>query len=82
MVTAYESIRQRLKATPGSKWGFIIFRCTYESDDRWNKFMEYVNKLVEVDLEREGIADCFSRLDWCVQEDPAYEGMDPDEVRV
>lgn len=82
MVSANESIRYRLNVEPGSKWGFVVYRCTYESDDKWNKFMEYFNTLVRVDLERNEIGDCFSRLDWCVQENPAYEGIQPDEVRV
>lgn len=82
MVTANESIRHRLQAVPGSKWGFVIYRCTYASDEKWNRFMEYLNTLVRVDLERNGISDCFDRLDWCVQEKPEYEGMQPDQTRM
>lgn len=44
--------------------------------------MTYFNELVRVDLERNDIADCFDRLDWCVQEKPEYEGMQPDQARV
>lgn len=82
MVTANESIRNRLQAAPGSKWGFVIFRCTYKSDEVWDRFMAYLNELVHKSLERQGISDCFDRLDWCVQEKPEYEGMQPDQTRV
>ncbi|KAH6644554.1 hypothetical protein C7974DRAFT_383794 [Boeremia exigua] len=79
--TANESIRNRLEGEPGSKWGFVIFRCTYKSDDKWRLFMEYFKTMVQAKLAREELSDCFSHLDWSVQEDPGYEGMQIDEIR-
>ncbi|KAJ8112296.1 hypothetical protein OPT61_g5303 [Boeremia exigua] len=79
---ANESIRNRLAANPDSKWGFVIFRCTYHCNKEWEQFMTFLNAHVRAQLESEELGDCFDRLDWNVQEDPRYEGMIDDDVRV
>ncbi|KAG8624002.1 hypothetical protein KVT40_008978 [Elsinoe batatas] len=38
----------RIQSTGHSKWGFVIYRCTYKSDEDWNKMM---TKLEEKDAE-------------------------------
>ncbi len=81
MVSANESVRIRLEEDPNSKWGFLIYRCTYKSQDKWNRFMEYFKALVRIDLVRNDLSDCYSRLDWRVEEDPAYEGIMPEQAR-
>lgn len=44
--------------------------------------MEYLNAVVRACLEREELSECFSQLDWSVQEDrEAYEGMEIDQAR-
>lgn len=78
---ANESIRNRLAADPKSKWGFVMYRCTYSSDSKWNEFMEYFKAVVRADLERGELSDCFDRLDWNVREDPEYEGMENYQAR-
>jgi hypothetical protein len=79
---ANESIRHRLTVEPESKWGFVVFRCTYSSDEEWARYMSVLNQHVRAMLGPEELSDCFDRIDWNVQENPRYEGMDDDQVRV
>lgn len=32
-------------------WGFVIYRCTYDSEDDWNKFMELLRRRIRSALE-------------------------------
>ena len=61
--------RRLLGEDPTAKWGFIVYRCTYESDDEWVRFMQYLNTSVRTGLERDGDGDLFDRIDWQVQDD-------------
>lgn len=74
-----------------SKWGFVIYRCTYEDDSAWARFMERMNdhratfltwKYEVEDPDDDVPRDVAKRLDWRVQEDPAtLKGASKDEVR-
>lgn len=79
---ANESIRGRLEDIPNSSWGFVVYRCTYSSDEEWEKYMAVLNAHVRAQLELEELSDCFDRINWNVQEDPRYDGMNDHEVRV
>ena len=61
--------RNILERNPGLKWGFVIYRCTYQSDSDWARFMDLLNTRVRLNLEEEGGLDLLDRLDWCVQDD-------------
>ncbi|KAF2447209.1 hypothetical protein P171DRAFT_430119 [Karstenula rhodostoma CBS 690.94] len=61
--------RKLLEEDANAKWGFIVYRCTYESDDEWARFMQYLNTSVRTRLERDGDGDLFDRIDWQVQDD-------------
>lgn len=61
--------RRLLEGDPAAKWGFIVYRCTYESDDEWARFMQYLNTRVRTGLEEAGDGDLFDRIDWQVQDD-------------
>lgn len=43
--------RNILEKNPGLKWGFVIYRCTYESDTDWARFMDLLNTRVRLNLE-------------------------------
>lgn len=55
-----------LKRNPHLKWGFVIYRCTYDSDNEWSRFMNHLNTRVRLNLEEDGAAELFDRLDWTV----------------
>ena len=60
--------RELLEGDLTAKWGFVVYRCTYESDDEWARFMQYLNTRVRIGLERDGDGDLFDRIDWQVQD--------------
>lgn len=62
-------IRALLEQDPAAKWGFVIYRCTYENEDEWARFMDYLNTRTRLNLEEGGDEDLFERIDWQVQED-------------
>jgi hypothetical protein len=76
-----ERIRRSLDENPESKWGFVIYRTTYADETEWKRFMDHINTRTRLKLEKEGLGDLFSRIDWCVQEDPALENSRVDQVR-
>ncbi|KAJ4354549.1 uncharacterized protein N0V89_006286 [Didymosphaeria variabile] len=63
------STRRLLEQDPNAKWGFIVYRCTYERDDQWARFLQYLNTRTRLRLEEQGNGDLFERIDWQVQED-------------
>ena len=74
--------RSILKRSPGLKWGFVIYRCTYESYSDWARFMDLLNTRVRLNLEGESSLDLFDRLDWCVQDDrDVLDGASTGQVR-
>ncbi|KAJ4985094.1 hypothetical protein SVAN01_09397 [Stagonosporopsis vannaccii] len=79
---AYAEIRTTLQRYPDSKLGFIVYRCTYESDSDWEKFMTYLTTSVRTQLGEEELGDVAARLDWNVQQDPALlDGASFETVR-
>ena len=74
-------IRDRLSNDPEMKLGFIVYRCTYASDDDWNRFMRYLGTTVRASLVKAELGDVLDRLDWNVQEDINLEEASFEEVR-
>ena len=74
--------RSILKRSPGLEWGFVIYRCTYESYSDWARFMDLLNTRVRLNLEEESSLDLLDRLDWCVQDDrDVLNGASTGQVR-
>lgn len=74
--------RNILKRSPGLKWGFVIYRCTYKSDSHWARFMDLLNTRMRLNLEGESSLDLYDRLDWCVQDDrDVLDGAGTGQVR-
>lgn len=75
------SIREQLQLDPGSKLGFVLYRTTYADDAQWNKFMDYLNTRIRLNLEKHGDEDLFQHIDWDVQEDLALQDASEEELR-
>lgn len=74
--------RNILERNLGLKWVFIIYRCTYESDSDWARFMGLLNTRVRLNLEEESNSDLLDRLDRCVQDDrDVLDGASTGQVR-
>lgn len=66
---ASEQIQERLADTNLTHWGFVIFRCTYGSQEKWNKFLSIIK-----DSARKGLGDepLWDSLTWTIFEDPEH----------
>lgn len=75
-------VREALHRNPDLKWGFVIYRCTYEDDAAWARFMEHLNTRVRLNLQEDGAEELFERIDWDVQDDrDVLDGAGPNQVR-
>lgn len=78
---AYEELRWELQQNLNEKFGYIVYRCTYELDEEWNRFMAYLNTTVRDSLERAQLDDICDRIDWAVQEGEDLDGASIDVVQ-
>jgi hypothetical protein len=77
-----EHIRDLLIERGHRKWGFVIYRCTYDDDDAWVRFMEIANRRGEDDLTDSDVPELLQTLDWKVHEDrELLDGASKDQVR-
>ncbi|KAJ4989480.1 hypothetical protein SVAN01_05015 [Stagonosporopsis vannaccii] len=77
-----EKVREVLQRNADLKWGFVIYRCTYDNDEDWARFMEHLNTRVRLNLEEDNAGELFERIDWAVQEDrDSLDGAGPSRVR-
>lgn len=68
LINIWNLMRQRCPR----KWGFVVYRCTYDDDKGWERFMEILNERTMEALQADeawpgygkSILDC---LDWSVQ---------------
>ncbi|OJZ91506.1 hypothetical protein ASPFODRAFT_38617 [Aspergillus luchuensis CBS 106.47] len=66
---------ERLLAKDGFKiWGFVIYRCTYQSDSDWEKLMIRFHKRVKIYLQYYNGLDLLARFTPTVLEDRSFEG--------
>jgi len=80
-MSAADSIREDLERYPDAKYGFVVYRCTYGDDKKWDRFMEYLNAQARARLEEEEVGYLWERLDWNVQQDPSLDEANEEEVR-
>ncbi|KAH8909868.1 hypothetical protein BR93DRAFT_965940 [Coniochaeta sp. PMI_546] len=50
-------------------WGFVIFRCTYSSQEKWDKFLTLVKEDCHSYFEDRGMEDIYDKMLWTVIED-------------
>jgi hypothetical protein len=66
---------ERLLDKDGFKtWGFVIFRCTYQNDSDWEKFMARFLRPVPKFLEYYNGLDLLDKFAPTVLEDRSFEG--------
>ncbi|KAM3067512.1 hypothetical protein ACMFMG_000170 [Clarireedia jacksonii] len=75
--TAQDLIRKHLDAMQrvgrAKEWGFVIYRCTYKSQEKWDTFMSIMQELAKEFLKEE--EDLWENLKWTVVEDPKLDGL-------
>ena len=64
------------------KWGFVVYRCTYDDDEAWAQLMEHIETRTIDSIKSDGIeTGMIDRLDLPVIEDPTLEAASKTEVR-
>jgi len=64
-----DNIERYLQEDGHRTWGFVIYRCTYESDDDWDRFMELLRDAIRRTLEILNGLDMMDSLSITVFED-------------
>lgn len=73
---------ERQLAEDGHKiWGWVIYRCTYESDEDWKQFMNRLYFYVHDNLKEDNALDMLESLNYHVFEDRAFDGAHPSTIR-
>ncbi|KAK4032562.1 hypothetical protein C8A01DRAFT_40998 [Parachaetomium inaequale] len=65
------TIKDALEIYRLSDWGFVLFRCTYGSQEKWEKFVALVQGHARECFEQAGMMDVYARMRWTVFEDAA-----------
>lgn len=77
-----DNIERYLKEDGHRTWGWVIYRCTYGSDDDWNEFMQRLNHYLRKSLEFHNGLDMLESLDVHVFDDPAlFDGAATSAIR-
>jgi molybdenum-dependent DNA-binding transcriptional regulator ModE len=73
--TEATAIRNSLDKYKLKQWGFVIFRCTYKSQEKWDQFIGLVKEHAHDYFEWRGMEDVYDRMAWTIVEDAeALEG--------
>ncbi|EAS35440.3 uncharacterized protein CIMG_00794 [Coccidioides immitis RS] len=64
-----KQIRHLLDRKKHTKWGFVIYRCTYEDDAAWETLLSILKERTHGHLKREDSLDLEDKLEWTVIED-------------
>jgi hypothetical protein len=65
------TIKEALEKHRLSCWGFVLFRCTYRSQEKWEMFVALVQGHARDRFEQAGLMDVYARIRWTVFEDAA-----------
>ncbi|KAK4992678.1 hypothetical protein LTR50_001013 [Elasticomyces elasticus] len=77
-----DNLERQMREDGHSIWGWIIYRCTYDSDEQWQAFLERFTYYVHATLVFHNGQDLESSLDIQVlQEREIFDGATPDVVR-
>ena len=71
------AIRYSLQEYNLSKWGFVMVRCTYRSQEKWDKFVAIAQGHARDYFEKCGMQSVHDRIEWTIIEDAAtLDGAD------
>ena len=77
-----DNVERQLQQDNHKIWGWIIYRCTYASDDDWNEFMTRLNFWIREGLSHDRGLDMLDSLDYHVLENKElFEGAHPSTIR-
>jgi hypothetical protein len=65
-------VMDQLKRLKHDKWGYVIYRCTYEDDAAWDRFKQIVHERTQEDLQdSDDTPELADYLEWTFVEDRA-----------
>lgn len=67
---AATAIRNSLEKYKLKQWGFVIFRCTYNSQEKWDKFVTLAKEDAHNYFESTRTEDLYDKMAWTIIEDP------------
>ena len=71
------AIRDALQEYNLSQWGFVMFRCTYRSQEKWDKFVALAKGYAHEYFEECEMQTVHDRIQWTIIEDAAaLDGAD------
>lgn len=77
-----DKLERHLREDGHRLWGWLIYRCTYASDEQWKAFMDRLNFYIDETLEFHGGMDMKASLDVTVIENQElFDGATPATVR-
>lgn len=77
-----DNIEKQLQEDGYKIWGWVIYRCTYESDKEWEAFMTRLRSTIHNTLEINNALDVLENLDYRVFEDKAlFDKASPAGIR-
>ena len=66
-----DNIERYLEEDGHRKWGFLVYRCTYDSDSDWREFVKRLHQQIEKTLQFYNGLDLMESLDLLVFDDPS-----------
>lgn len=77
-----DNIERQLQEDGHQLWGWVIYRCTYKSDEKWARIMNRLQYYIEDTLKYDNALDMQSSLDYHVFKNPElFDGMHSSDVR-
>jgi hypothetical protein len=67
-------ILNMLKESQHDKWGFVIYRCTYQNDQDWDRFKRLVHDRANEAIAESDTPEIADSLEWTFVEDRATLG--------
>ena len=81
-MSSLQKIETQRQAFNLSSWGLVIYRCTYNDDDAWSRFMEILKRRIHDRLQEENAAGMEQDHQFTVIEDKnALDQASADDVR-
>ncbi|KAH6706369.1 hypothetical protein BKA61DRAFT_138235 [Leptodontidium sp. MPI-SDFR-AT-0119] len=64
------------------KWGWVIYRCTYDDDEGWNRFKRFIIQQSQANIVESDTPELADGLEWTFIEDRAtLDGASKDQLR-
>jgi hypothetical protein len=76
-----DEIESQLENYEHTKWGFLIYRCTYASDAHWAEFIRRIRYTINDSLTYFNGLDLLESMELTVIEDPKFNGASTSFVR-